>query len=70
MKPTPKWQRKLTAKQRRHIKEWCRGTMRGVKEAIAHQARQNADLKQRRPDLNPTPCWDCQSIARTLGWEE
>ena len=60
----PKWQKKLTRNELCHVKEWCGGTLAGIKRTRRHQ---KAD-----EDLFPEkmmPCWDCKQIAKKLGIE-
>jgi hypothetical protein len=37
-KNTPKWQRKLSGADRRHIREWCNGTLRDLRSQAAYGA--------------------------------
>jgi hypothetical protein len=56
-----KWQRKLTVKQIKHIKETTdSGTLSQLKFNLAHHAKARAEGKRE-------PCWECKEIARTLG---
>jgi hypothetical protein len=58
MKPKslPKWKRKLTASQLKHVKETTqRSTLAEVKVNLAHQ------------ELLVFPCFDCIQIANRLG---
>ena len=53
-----KWQNKLTKKELKHVKEWCDGTLRGLRNARTHQ---NATGEK---------CYECQKIAKKLGLEK
>lgn len=59
-----KWQKKLTKKERMHMKEFCGNTIEGLKR--------NREKQQESVRNNPDciePCWDCKMIARKLGIE-
>lgn len=58
-KKLPKWQRKLTAAQRRHLRESTDGTvtLAGLRRNLAGQR------------ADGVHCWECESIARALGLE-
>jgi hypothetical protein len=58
-----KWQKKLTKKELRHVKEWCGGTLAGLKSTREHQ-------KLMAEQGKALPCFECQSIAQKLGLEE
>jgi hypothetical protein len=53
-----KWEKKLTAKELKHVREWGGKTLAGFKETRRLQ-KNGADA-----------CWDCRHIARKLGLEE
>lgn len=55
MTKLPKWKRKLTKKQRNHLKDCGITTLWRVKENMKHQ------------DTLEFPCWECTEIARRLG---
>lgn len=57
-----KWQKKLSAKQRKHLKETVAP---GTAVTLAKFKRQRAWQV-----ANAVVCWECESIARTLGIEE
>lgn len=56
-KNLPKWQRKLSAAERRHLKEMGISTLWGARNSAKFQ------------ELNMFPCWECVSIGRKLGVE-
>lgn len=54
----PKWQRKLNAAERKHLRETCdRVTLKAFKKNFEGQQQEGI------------VCWDCRSIARKLGIE-
>jgi len=57
---TPKWQKKLTKRELLHVKEWCSGTMKGLK------ANRKFQREHTRPS-KPEPCWECRTIAKKTG---
>jgi len=58
-----KWQKKLTKAQRKHAREWCGGTLAGVKRAVALNRKLRAEWKH-----GPFPgCWECLEIGDRLG---
>jgi hypothetical protein len=57
-----KWEKKLTAKEVRHIREWAGGSLRSF-------AGHAAQLKEDRKITLIEPCWECKMIARKLGLE-
>lgn len=56
-KSIPKWQSKLTAAERSHLRDSTNGTvtLEGLKRNLAGQAADGSD------------CWDCHFIAKKLG---
>lgn len=65
MKRTRKWHKKLTIKEIKHVNDFCRGTMKGVKAALAEQAR----FIEAHPGAIE-PCQCCRTIAAKLWGEE
>jgi len=59
VKKLPKWQRKLTAAQRRHLRESMDGavTLAGLRNNLAGQREDGCR------------CFECEDIARSLGME-
>ena len=60
-----RWQKKLTKKELQHMKEWCRGTIAGLK-----RNREAHHSYQATPPDGPEACWDCRMIAKKLGIEK
>lgn len=60
-----KWQKKLTKKERFHVKEWCGGTLASFKRSREEQ-REN---EQAHP-LSFAACHECRTIALKLGIEK
>ena len=60
-KKLPKWQKELTVKERKHLKEVNVTTLKGAKRNFEAQKEQREEY----PEVEP--CWDCRFIARTLG---
>jgi hypothetical protein len=58
-----KWQKRITKKELKHVKEMCGGTLQAFKQTREQQRKDKA----RNPDIEP--CWDCRRIARKLGLE-
>ena len=56
------WQRKLTAAQRKHLRDNDMRTLADVKLTLAAQAVTRASATE--PQMEP--CWDCLHIARRL----
>jgi hypothetical protein len=59
-----KWQKKLTKKQLRHIKETTDGGL--LREFKRNREAHNKEKAAGKSE----PCWECRTIARRLGLEE
>lgn len=57
----PKWEQKLTAKQREHLKEMGIYRLYEMKRVAAGQK-----VWRDEPD-SIEPCWECKQISRELG---
>jgi len=57
-----RWQDKLTKKELQHVKEWCSGTLAGLKR---NRVEQRGYVERGFPE----PCRECRCIARKLGLE-
>lgn len=64
MKRIPKWQKLLTAKERKHLREMDAGTLAAFRRTAAEQARMRRS-NGGYPVIEP--CWECKFIARKLG---
>lgn len=64
-----KWEKKLTAMQRKHMQEMKMTTLDLFRRTREAQARQKEQLKKDFPTLPSSPCADCDGIARRLGWD-
>ena len=53
----PKWKKKLTAAERKHLSET-------TDSSTLAQFKQNFEAQQTRTTM---ACWDCRSIARKVG---
>ena len=56
-----RWQKKLTKKQLRHLKEMEIATLAVFRATREHQKRYSAE----HPDA-PEPCWECRMIESRL----
>lgn len=55
----PKWMQKLSAAQRKHLKEMKISALWEMKDIAEHQ--------KKLRDKSYEPCWDCKQISRELG---
>jgi len=63
MATMPKWLKKLTAAERRHLREDA-----GVTSLAAFKRTRKAHAEMKAKD-GQEPCWTCLDIARKLGLE-
>jgi hypothetical protein len=59
-----KWEKKLTAKEVRHVRELCGGSLRSFTEQADRLANMRRELA-----YTSEPCWECRTIAIKLGLE-
>lgn len=59
-----RWQKKLTKKEMKHLRETCDGppTLAALRRNREHQ-------RQQKGESGIEPCWDCRLIAKKLGLE-
>lgn len=58
----PKWLKKLTAKERKHLKEMGITSLRGMKVCAEHQKKWRDEA-----ETFSEPCFECKGIANKLG---
>jgi len=61
-KNLPKWQKKLNAEERKHLKEMDITTLWQFRE----NAKAQKKFREEENDKTFEPCWTCRSIARKL----
>ena len=61
---TPKWQKLLTAKERKHIAETTQRST--LKEFITNRTAQEKENLEHNNEM----CWECRFIAKKLGIHE
>ena len=58
-----KWEKKLTAQERKHLKE--QGVHRSL-HAVRHNMEYQARMRAKYPEPIHEPCWTCKTIATKL----
>jgi len=64
-----RWEKKLTAEEVRHVREWCGGSLRSFTNHAARLKEERKALRSGDPLFVREPCWECLKIARKLGLE-
>ena len=64
-----RWQDKLTARERRHLREVNVLTIKALKRMREHQRERKRDAEKRGIKNPVEPCYECRDIAIKLGLE-
>ena len=65
-KRIPKWQKKLTASERRHLRSMGITSLHAMEDNARHQKEQREKYSKEGDMFVWEPCWTCKSIARKL----